>query len=146
MNPLGGYTIDDLEVGMTASFSKTITEADIVLFAGVSGDHNAVHTDEAFAARTPFKGRIAHGLLSASVISAAIANRLPGPGSIYLGQNLRFVAPVRPGDTVSATVSVTKVQKDKGIAHLETVCTVHDTLVVITGDAVVKVPRAAAAA
>jgi 3-hydroxybutyryl-CoA dehydratase len=99
-----GYDIEDLEVGMTARFSKTITEADIVLFARVSGDNNAMHINEEFASETVFAGRIAHGMLSASVISAAIANKLPGPGTIYMSQRLRFKAPVRPGDTVHAQV------------------------------------------
>ena len=98
---------------MSATFAKTITEADIVLFAAVSGDNNAMHINEEFAQTTQFKGRIAHGMLSASVISAAIAGRLPGPGTIYLGQNLRFKAPVRPGDTVHATVTVTELFPDK---------------------------------
>src|SRR6476661_1659272 len=92
MNALNGHDFEDLKVGMTATFAKTITEADIVLFAGASGDNNAMHINEEFAATTPFKGRIAHGMLSASVISAAIANRLPGPGSIYVSQSLRFRA------------------------------------------------------
>ena len=87
MNALNGYDYEDLEVGMTASFAKTISEADIVLFAGASGDNNAIHINEEFARTTTFKGRIAHGMLTASVISAAIAGRLPGAGSIYLGQN-----------------------------------------------------------
>jgi 3-hydroxybutyryl-CoA dehydratase len=104
---MNGHDIEDLQPGMSATFSKTITEADIVLFAGVSGDNNAVHVNEEFAADTPFGGRIAHGFLTASVISAAVANRLPGPGTIYLGQQMRFKAPVRPGDTVHATVTVT---------------------------------------
>jgi 3-hydroxybutyryl-CoA dehydratase len=98
MNELNGYDIEDLRPGMHATFSKTITEADIVLFAGVSGDNNAVHVNEEFAATTAFGGRIAHGFLTASVISAAVANRLPGPGTIYMGQQLKFRAPVRPGD------------------------------------------------
>jgi 3-hydroxybutyryl-CoA dehydratase len=121
---------------MSATFSKTITEADIVLFAAVSGDSNAVHINEEFAQTTAFKGRIAHGMLSASVISAAIAGRLPGPGTIYLGQNLRFKAPVRPGDTVHATVTVTEMIPDKRRVKLETVCTVASK-VVIEGDALV---------
>ena len=106
MNVLNGHDIEDLKVGMTATFAKTITEADIVLFAGVSGDNNAMHINEEFAASTVFKGRIAHGMLSASVISAAIANKLPGPGTIYMQQSLVFKAPVKAGDTVHAKVSV----------------------------------------
>ena len=145
MNDLQGHDIEDLRVGMTATFSKTITEADIVLFAGASGDNNAVHINEEFAQTTPFKGRIAHGMLTASVISAAIAGRLPGPGTIYLGQNLRFKAPVRPGDTVHAKVTVKEVMLEKRRVILDTVCTVQDK-VVIEGDALVmptsRTPRA----
>jgi 3-hydroxybutyryl-CoA dehydratase len=136
MNEQYGHDIEDLHIGMSASFAKTITEADIVLFAGVSGDNNAVHTNEEFAATTQFGGRIAHGFLTASVISAAVANRLPGPGTVYLGQQLRFRAPVRPGDTVHATVTVKSVDLLKARVVLETVCCVRGT-VVIDGEATV---------
>lgn len=142
MNDQYGYDIEDLSVGMSASFAKTITEADIVLFAGVSGDNNAVHTNEEFAATTAFGGRIAHGFLTASVISAAVANRLPGPGTIYLGQQLRFRAPVRPGDTVHATVTVKSVDSVKARAVLDTVCRVRGT-VVIDGEATVMTSSSA---
>lgn len=137
MNELMGYDIEDLEVGMMANFSKTITEADIVLFVGVSGDNNAIHTNEEFASKTIFNGRIAHGMLSASVISAAIANKLPGPGTIYMSQNLRFKAPVRAGDTVHAQVSVTEIFLDKQRALLRTECFVKGEPV-IEGEALVK--------
>ncbi|HET7033101.1 MAG TPA: MaoC family dehydratase [Casimicrobiaceae bacterium] len=137
MNELNGHDFEDMHVGMTATYAKTITEADIVLFAGASGDNNAMHTNEEFAATTPFKGRIAHGMLSASVISAAIANKLPGPGTIYMKQSLEFRAPVRAGDTVRATVTVREMQSEKKRVVLETVCTVRGT-VVITGEALVK--------
>ena len=136
MNAESGHDIEDLRVGMSASYAKTITEADIVLFAGVSGDNNAVHTNEEFARTTQFGGRIAHGFLTASVISAAVANRLPGPGTIYLGQQLRFKAPVRPGDTVHATVTVKSIDLARARAELETVCRV-DGKVVIEGEALV---------
>ena len=136
MNALNGYDYEDLEVGMTASFAKTISEADIALFAGASGDNNAIHINEEFARTTTFKGRIAHGMLTASVISAAIAGRLPGAGSIYLGQNLRFKAPVRPGETVQATVTVKELMAEKRRVVLGTVCTVGGR-VVIDGDALV---------
>jgi 3-hydroxybutyryl-CoA dehydratase len=136
MNQLNGYDVEDLCVGMSASFSKTITEADLVLFAAVSGDNNAMHVNEEFAAATPFGGRIAHGMLTASVISAAIANRMPGPGTVYLGQNLRFRAPVRPGETVHATVTVTDIVPERRRVRLSTVCRVGET-VVIDGDALV---------
>ena len=136
MNELDGYDIEDLHVGMSASFAKTITEADIVMFAGASGDNNAVHINEEFAQTTQFKGRIAHGMLTASVISAAIAGRLPGPGTVYLGQNLRFKAPVRPGDTVHAKVTVKELIPEKRRVALATVCSVGDK-VVIDGEALV---------
>ncbi|CAB3788609.1 (R)-specific enoyl-CoA hydratase [Paraburkholderia caffeinitolerans] len=146
MNELNGFDFEDLEPGMSASFAKTITEADIVLFAGASGDNNAVHLNEEFALTTPFKGRIAHGMLTASVISAAIAGRLPGPGTVYLGQNLRFKAPVRPGDTVHATVIVKELLPEKRRVTLTTTCSV-DGRTVIEGDAlVIPTSRAARAA
>ena len=137
MNELNGYDIEDLEVGMSARFSKTITEADIILFAGASGDNNAIHINENFAKTTPFGGRIAHGFLTASTISAAIANRLPGPGTIYVSQQMRFVGPVRPGDTVDAVVTVKELVLDRCRAVLETVCSVGNS-VVVEGEAVVK--------
>ena len=136
MNELNGYDFEDLKIGDTATFAKTITEADIVLFAGASGDNKAVHLNEEFAQTTPFKGRIAHGMLTASVISAAIAGRLPGPGTIYLNQSLRFLAPVRPGETVHATVTVKELIPEKRRVLLSTVCTVKGK-VVIDGDALV---------
>ncbi|MFM0167426.1 MaoC family dehydratase [Paraburkholderia sediminicola] len=136
MNEIGGYDIEDLEAGMSATFAKTMTEADILLFAAASGDNNAVHINEEFARTTVFKGRIAHGMLSASVISAALAGHLPGPGTVYLGQNLRFKAPVRPGDTVHATVTVKELQPEKSRVVMSTVCTVGGK-VVIDGEAVV---------
>ena len=142
MNDQYGHDIEDLHVGMSASFAKTITEADIVLFAGVSGDNNAVHTNEEFAATTSFGGRIAHGFLTASVISAAVANRLPGPGTVYLGQQLRFRAPVRPGDSVHAIVTVKSVDLLKARAVLDTVCRVRD-VVVIDGEATVMTTSSA---
>ena len=135
------YSIDTLEVGASESLAKTITDADIVLFAGVSCDTNPVHLDDEYAAGTRFGGRIAHGMLSAGLISAAIANRLPGPGTIYLGQSLRFLAPVRPGDTVTATVTVKEINTEKRRATLTTVCTVEG-IAVIEGEAQVLVPAA----
>lgn len=138
MNELNGHDIEDLAPGMSATFSKTITEADIVMFSGVSGDTNAVHLDEEYAAGTRFGGRIAHGMLTASLLSAAIANRLPGPGTVYLSQSLNFRAPVMPGQTVSARVTVLEVQPERRRVVLETVCSVADR-VVIDGEAVVMV-------
>jgi len=136
MNQLNGYDYEDLEPGMSASFAKTITEADIMLFAAASGDNNAIHINEEFARSTQFDGRIAHGMLTASVISAAIAGRLPGPGTVYLGQNVRFKAPVKPGDTVRATVTVREMFPERRRVSLTTVCTVNGK-VVIEGDAMV---------
>ena len=136
MNPQNGYDIEDIAVGMSAETAKTITDADIVLFAGVSTDVNAVHMDEEFGKTTMFGGRIAHGMLSASLLSAVLGNRLPGPGTIYLSQSLRFRAPVRIGDTVHARVTVKEVLTEKCRVVLDTVCTVLDK-VVIDGEAMV---------
>jgi 3-hydroxybutyryl-CoA dehydratase len=136
MNPQNGFDVEDITIGMSAELSKTITDADIVLFAGVSMDSNAVHMDEEFGRSTPFGGRIAHGMLSASLLSAVLGNRLPGPGVIYMSQSLRFRAPVRPGDTVHAKVTVKEVIVEKCRVVLDTVCTVGDK-VVIDGEAMV---------
>lgn len=141
MNDQNGYDIEDLQVGMTGTFAKTITEADIVMFSGVSGDINAVHLNEEYAATTPFKGRIAHGMLSASLISAVLANRMPGPGTVYLDQRLKFLAPVRPGDTVHAKVCVRDIDVPHGRVVLETTCSVKGVLV-IEGEAQVKIGSA----
>jgi 3-hydroxybutyryl-CoA dehydratase len=134
-----GYRLEDLTVGMTAAYSHIVTENDVVHFAEISGDHNPVHLDEDFARTTRFKGRIVHGMLSASFLSTTIASRLPGPGTIYLTQNLSFRAPVRIGDTVEARVTITDIIRDKARVVLKTVCRVGDT-VVIDGDALVMVP------
>jgi 3-hydroxybutyryl-CoA dehydratase len=137
-----GYWVEDLIIGMSASFSKTVTEADILLFSDISGDTNPVHLDETFAKKTCFKGRISHGLLSASLISAVIGTRLPGPGAIYVSQTLKFKGPVRAGDTVTARVTVSNVIQDRGRATLQTLCFVGEH-VVIDGEAVVLVPSRA---
>ncbi|TCI00513.1 MaoC family dehydratase [Roseococcus sp. SYP-B2431] len=129
---------EDLSVGQTASFAKTITEADILLFSAVTGDTNPVHINAEFAATTMFKERIAHGMLSAGLISTVLGTRLPGPGSIYLDQSLRFRAPVRIGATVTATVTVTALDPEKKRATLATVCTVAGKKVV-EGEAVMLV-------
>jgi 3-hydroxybutyryl-CoA dehydratase len=136
MNPRNGYDVEDLSIGMSAETTKTITDADIVLFAGVSTDFNAVHMDEEYARTTPFGGRIAHGMLSASLLSSVLGNQLPGPGVVYLSQSLRFRAPVRIGDTVHARVTVKEVIAEKSRVVLDTVCTVLDK-VVIDGEATV---------
>lgn len=136
---LSGYSIDQIEPGMTAIYARTVTEADIVAFAGVSGDDNPVHLNQDYAATTLFKGRIAHGMLSVGYISAVIGTRLPGPGCIYLTQSLRFKAPVAIGDTVTARVTVTDVDQPRNRVKLSTVCTVGDK-VVIDGEAEVMAP------
>ena len=127
------------KTGDTASLSKTIGDDDIRAFADASGDHNPLHLDEEFAKQTRFGRRIAHGMLSASLISAVIANELPGEGSIYLGQTLQFVAPVFLNDTVTARVTVSSIREDKPILKLETVCTNQRDEVVIRGEATVLV-------
>ena len=136
MNPQNGYDIEDIAVGMSAEIAKTITDADLVLFGGVSLDANPMHMDEEYGRATPFGGRIAHGMLSASLLSSVLGNRLPGPGTIYLGQSLRFRAPVKPGDTVRARVTVKEVVAEKCRVVLDTVCTVGSK-VVIDGEATV---------
>jgi 3-hydroxybutyryl-CoA dehydratase len=133
---------EDLKVGMSASTGKTITEADIEKFAEVSTDTNPVHMSEEAAAATPFHHRIAHGMLSAGLISAVLGNRLPGPGTIYLGQSLRFRAPVRIGDTVTATAEVTALDTARKRATLKTTCKVGEK-VVIDGEALVMPPSRA---
>lgn len=140
MNEPTGYFIDDLEVGMSAMFGKTITEADIVMFSGVSGDTNPVHLDEEFAGSTMFEGRIAHGILVGSLISTVLGTRLPGPGAVYVSQNLKFMAPVRAGDTVRAKVTVTEIEPEKKRVKLDTGCYIGDRAVV-TGEAVLMVRR-----
>lgn len=136
MNPQNGYDIEDIAVGMSAETAKTISEADILLFSAVSTDVNAIHLDDEYARGTQFGGRIAHGMLSASLISAVLGNRLPGPGVIYMSQSLRFRAPVRIGDTVRARVTVKQVVADKCRVVLDAVCTVGGK-VVIDGEAMV---------
>ena len=140
MNPDGqgtkGLRIEDLAVGMKANSERVVTEADVALFAGLSGDHNPVHLDESYARATQFQGRIVHGMFSASLLSAVIANQLPGPGSIYLSQTLTFLAPVRIGDRVDAEVTVTDVEPDSMRVSLQTVCRVGDRSV-LDGSAMV---------
>jgi len=125
-------------VGTRATRERTITDDDIVRFAEVSGDRNPVHLDADYAARSPFGQRIAHGFLIGSLISAAIGMDLPGPGSIYLGQTLKFVAPVHIGDTVTVSVEVIKVREEKRLVTLRTDCTNQEGNVVLTGEATVK--------
>ena len=133
---------EDLAIGQTASLGKTITEADILLFAAVSTDTNPVHINAEVAKASIFGERIAHGMLSAGLISAVLGTRLPGPGSIYMGQTLRFRGPVKIGATVTATVEITALNAEKKRATLKTICTVGGE-VVIEGEALVQVPSRA---
>jgi 3-hydroxybutyryl-CoA dehydratase len=126
-------------IGDSASISKTITDADIQAFAEVSGDHNPLHLDEEYAAQTRFGRRIAHGMLSASLISAVLANELPGTGSVYLSQSLKFVRPVFLGDTVTARVTVIAIRDDKPIVTLDTICVNQHEETVLKGEATVMV-------
>ena len=135
-----GLFFEDLSLGQSAEVTRAVGTSDIDAFAAVSGDVNPVHLDEAYAKTTPFGGRIAHGMLSASYISAVLGGKLPGPGAIYLSQNLRFRRPVKIGDLVTARVTVSGLDGDKGRATLATVCLV-DGRTAIDGEAVVMVPR-----
>lgn len=132
---------EELTVGTAAETDRTVTVDDVTAYAGLTGDFNPVHMDEAAAARTRFGGRIAHGMLSAGFISAAIATKLPGPGSIYLGQTLRFTAPVRIGDTVTTRLEVTEVVPEKRRVKLATRCANQHGETVIEGEATVLVPE-----
>lgn len=134
-----GYYFEDLEIGMCDSYGKTVTDADVVMFAGISGDTNPVHLNHEFASQTPFEGRIAHGMLTASFISTVIGTKLPGPGCIYVAQGLRFKAPVKTGDTVVARVTITKLISERRFVELACVCTVGER-VVLEGEATVMVP------
>jgi 3-hydroxybutyryl-CoA dehydratase len=139
MSTLKSYCIEDLAVGMESSLSKTVSEADIVAFAEVSGDKNPVHLDADYAAKTMFKERIAHGMLSAAYISAVFGMQMPGPGAIYMSQTLQFKAPVKIGDTVVTTVKVTELVPEKKRAKFECVCAV-DGKPVVVGEAMLMVP------
>lgn len=145
ISELSGYFFEDLEIGMSAAYARTIGPADLVMFAGISGDTNPMHLNEEYAAATMFEGTIAHGFLSSSFISTVIGTRLPGPGCVYVSQSLKFKAPVRPGDTVTARAVVTGLDADRNRVTLHTTCMVGD-VVVIDGEAVVLVPRRAQAA
>lgn len=134
-------TIDQLTIGLSATYERTITEKDIALFGEVSGDMNPVHFDEAYAARTMFKTRIAHGMLSAGFFSTILGTKLPGPGAIYLGQTLRFKAPVKIGDHVVATCTIAKTWPEKRRVELTCIAKVGET-VVIEGEALVMAPAA----
>ena len=136
---LNGFYFEDLKIGTTDEFSKTISEADIQTFADVSGDENPVHLNPEYAKATVFKGCIAHGILTASFVSTVIGTRMPGPGCIYVAQNLKFKVPVRAGDTVKAVCTVTELNEKRKFAEIKTQCFVGDTLVV-DGNATIMVP------
>lgn len=129
-----------LKIGDSATRMKTITDEDIRNFAAATGDHNPVHLDEAYAAGTRFGKRIAHGMLTGGIISAILGNDLPGAGTVYLGQDFKFKAPVFIGDTITARVEVVKYREDKKIATFHTTCTNQDGLLVLEGEAVVIAP------
>ncbi len=138
MDDRHGYFYEDLAVGMAKVFSKTITEADLLMFAGVSGDTNPIHLDEDFASRTMFESRIAHGMLTASLVSTVLGTRLPGPGAVYISQNVRFLAPVRIGDTVIAHAEVAELGTKRRV-RMTTWCMVGERKV-LDGEAVLMVP------
>src|SRR5882672_8119599 len=142
MLTLQTLSFEDLSVGMTETLSKTVSASDVVGFAVLSGDRNPIHLSEHFAAKTPFGTRIAHGLYTASLISAVLGTRLPGPGAIYISQTLNFRAPVKIGDTVEVSVTVAELVPDKSRARLSCVCAVGGETV-LDGEALVKVPSAA---
>ncbi len=139
-----GKSIAELKVGDTAEFSKTISETDVYLYAGVSGDLNPAHINESYAQKTFFKTRIAHGMLSAGFISAVLGMQLPGPGTIYLRQELNFKAPVRIGDTVTARAEVMEIILEKNRVRLKTTCINQEGTVVLDGEALVSPPKAGA--
>ncbi len=134
-------TIDKITLNETAEFSKTISESDVYLYAGVSGDMNPTHINEEYASHTFFKTRIVHGMLPAGLISAVIGMSLPGPGTIYVRQELNFLAPVRIGDTITARVEVIEILSEKKQVRLKTTCSRQDGTVVLDGEAVVSPPR-----
>ena len=129
MNNQHGYYLEDLTIGMESSYQKTITETDIDAFAALTGDTNPVHLDSEYAATTPFRARIAHGMLSAGLISTVLGTQLPGPGCIYLEQQIKFKAPVFIGDTLVATVTVEDINQRRGRVNLKTQCFVNTKLV-----------------
>ncbi|MGO8714588.1 MAG: MaoC family dehydratase [Smithella sp.] len=139
---MAGKNIDQIKVGDTAEFAKTITETDIYLYAGITGDFNPAHVNEVYAKNTFFKTRIAHGMLTAGLISAIIANQLPGPGTIYLKQDLSFLAPVHIGDTITGRVEIMELIPEKNRVRLKTTCSNQDGVIVISGEGLVSPPKA----
>ena len=137
-----GKTIEQIKVGDTAYFSKTVSESDVYLYAGITGDLNPAHINETYAKDTFFKTRIAHGMLTAGFISRILGMQLPGPGTIYMRQSLNFLAPVRFGDTITALVEVIDVIAEKNRVRLKTTCTNQEGTVVLDGEAMVSPPKA----
>ena len=135
------YTVHELQIGQFAEFSKTISETDVYLFAGVIGDFNPAHVNEKYAEGTSFKKRIAHGMLSASLISTVLGTELPGRGSIYAEQNVRFKAPVYFGDTITARVEVEEINVEKNRVKMKTTCTNQDGVLVVDGYAIILPPK-----
>jgi 3-hydroxybutyryl-CoA dehydratase len=142
MSHIEGYCFEDLSVGMSGSFAKTLSEADVKMFAGVTGDFNPLHVNKEYAEKTMFKQQIVHGMLCAGLISAVLGFELPGPGAIYMQQSLDFLTPVHFGDTVTATVTVKELLAEHNHVIFTTVCMVGDKEVV-TGEALLKVPSRA---
>lgn len=136
-----GITIDEMKLGQKASVEKTISETDVYLYAGITGDFNPAHVNQVEAEKTMFKGRIAHGMLSAGLISAVLGTQLPGPGTIYMGQELKFTAPVRIGDTIKAEAEVIEMIPEKNRVKIKTTCYNQDGKVVIDGVATVMPPK-----
>lgn len=136
-----GKTINELNMGDTAEFSKTVAESDIYLYAGVTGDFNPAHIDQEYAQKTFFKSRIAHGMLTAGFISTILGNKLPGPGTIYLRQDLKFLAPVLIGDTITARVEIIDISVGKNRIRLKTNCINQSGTTVLDGEAVVSPPK-----
>ena len=139
-----GKTIEELNIGDKAEFSKTISETDIYLYAGVTGDFNPAHINEVYAKETHFKTRIAHGMLMAGFISTVAGNQLPGPGTIYMKQELEFLGPVRIGDTITAEVEVMEILEEKKHVRLRTTCVTQKGEEVVHGHALVSPPRRSA--
>lgn len=141
MTTLTNTPIQEITLGQKATYSKTCTQEDIQLFAKVSGDVNPVHLDEGFAKTTPFGQVIAHGMYTGALVSAALAIELPGPGTIYMGQEIKFKAPVFIGDTITVTLEVSHIREDKAIVTLDCICTNQDDKVVAKGTATVMAPK-----
>ncbi len=137
-----GKTIDQIKVGDTAELSKTISETDVYLYAGISGDFNPAHINEVYAEKTFFKTRIVHGMLPAGFISAILGTELPGPGTIYIKQELKFLAPVHIGDTITARAEVVEVIAEKNRIRLKTTCSNQEGTIVLDGEATASPPRA----